>query len=259
MSMLREIWDNRHLIRLLAERTIKARYRQALLGVFWVAARPLLMMVAFTFLFNTVAELSVPDVPYPVFVFAGIICFEYTSIMLRRLAMSVTSNNVLVSRVYCPRIVLPMSAVLVGSFDLIFMLATMGAVLLVFGVAPSPNIVFLPLIIGLTMILALSIGLWLSAICVWIRDIRFMTTYALRIVMLLTPIGYAASSVPESFRPLVIYNPLALLVDLYRWSILGMPVQSDVAVVPVALTVAVLLVGGGYFFKTLSRTFADVI
>ena len=254
-----ELWGRRHLVRMLAVQEIKARYKQSILGGLWAVVRPLILMIVFTYLFGSVANLPASGVPYPVFVFAALIAWDLFANIVIGCASSITSNKVLVERLYCPRILFPVSAVFVAIFDFAIAFAVFCVLMLLLGVIPSANIIWLPVLMLAVVLTGLAVGLWLAAIAVWLRDVKFVVTYLMQLMLLLTPVGYGAAAVPEKYAFIVSWNPMASMVEAFRWSLLGTPGPDLQFGLMAAGVTAVLLVGGVLFFNTLERSFADVI
>lgn len=254
-----ELWARRHLAVMLMIREIKVRYKQSALGGVWAVVRPLMMMVVFTFLFGTIAKLPNADVPYPIYVFAALIGWDLFANVVIGCATSITANKNVVQKIYCPRLLFPISSVMVALFDFFIAAVILAILMLLLGVVPSVNIVWLPLLILAVLLAGLSVGLWLAAMAVWLHDIKFMVTYLIQLLMLLTPVGYGAENVPEKFAWVVKYNPMATLVEAFRWCIIGVPAPNLVYSLYAACITVVMLVGGLIFFNALERSFADVI
>jgi lipopolysaccharide transport system permease protein len=254
-----EMWMRRHLALMLSVREIRIRYKQSMMGGLWAVVRPLVMMLVFTFLFGSVAKLSGGDVPYPLYVFAALIGWDLFANVVTGCAGSITKNRVLVERMYCPRLLFPLSSVMVALFDFAIAGVIFAVLMALMGVAPSPNIVWLPLLVLGVVLAGLSVGLWLAAMAVWLHDVKFAVTYLMQLLLLLTPVGYGAANVPEKYAFIVTYNPMATLVEAFRWSILGVPMPEASAAGLSAAVLAVMLGGGLMFFNALERSFADVV
>lgn len=254
-----EIWARRHLIWMLSVREIKTRYKQSMLGWMWAVIRPLAVMVSFTYLFGAIAKLDTDGAPYPIYVFAAQLAWDVFASIVLGCTTSVTANRVIVERVYCPRLVFPLSTVLVALFDFLISSALFCVLLLVYGYAPSANILWLPLLIVGVILAGLSVGLWLAALAVWLRDMRFFVNYIIQVLMLLTPVGYGAANVPENFSFMIDWNPMATFVELFRWALLSSPLPDIGNIYISASVMLAFLVGGLMFFNALERSFADVI
>lgn len=244
---------------MLMVREVKSRYKQSLLGGLWAVIQPLMTVVVFTYLFGEVAGLPTHDIPYPIYVYAGLLGWNVFAGVVDGSATSIISNRVVVERVYCPRLLFPISSILVTMFDLMISFCMFCVLIAFYGYMPSTHIVFLPLLILLAIVTGLSLGLWLAAIAVWLRDVKFITTYLIQLLLLLTPVGYGASNIPEAYQFLITYNPMAPLVDLFRWCILGTDLPALTTMVSASSVMLVMLIGGVFFFNSLEKSFADVI
>ncbi len=255
----KELWVRRHLAVMLMVREIKVRYKQSALGGAWAVIRPLMMMVVFTFLFGTMAQLSGEGIAYPVYVFAALIGWDLFANVVVGCATSITTNKSVVQKIYCPRLLFPLSSVMVALFDFVIAACILAVLMLIFGVGVSENIVWLPLMILAVLLVGLSLGIWLAAAAVWLHDVKFMTTYLMQLLMLLTPVGYGAQNIPESFAWIIKINPMAAIVEGFRWCILGVPAPDPIYSAYAAGVTCVMLIGGLIFFNALERSFADVV
>jgi lipopolysaccharide transport system permease protein len=254
-----ELWVRRYLVWMLTVRDIKVRYKQSVLGFMWAVVRPLMLMIVFSYLFGSIANLPNNGLPYPVFVFAALIAWDLFANIVQGCANSITSNKAAVEKLYCPRLLFPISAVLVALFDFAITFFVFCVLLLAFGIPPSGNIIWLPLLVLAVVFAGLSVGLWLAPVAVWLRDVKYAVSYMLQLMLLLTPIGYGATAVPEKFAFIVTWNPMASLVETFRWSLLGTVSPSLHIGLISAGVISILLIGGVLFFNTLERSFADVI
>lgn len=254
-----ELWTRRHLIWMLAVRDIKIRYKQSILGVLWAIVRPIMLMFVFTYLFGTLADLSTHGAPYPLYVFSALIAWDLFANIVQGSANSVISHKVLVEKIYCPRLLFPMVAAVVAFFDFIVAFGIYCILMLLLGYPPPHYVVWLPAFVLLVILVGLSIGVWLAALAVWLRDVKYAVTYLLQVMLLLTPVGYAASVVPVRWSFIVTLNPMAPVLEGFRWALLGTPgPQMEVLAWGIGAATALLL-GGVIFFNALERTFADVI
>ncbi|WP_197471851.1 ABC transporter permease [Methylomonas koyamae] len=244
---------------MLVMRDIRLRYKQSALGGFWAVARPLVLMVVLAYLFGGVANLSASGIPYPIFVFAALIAWDLFANVIQGCASSITSNKVLVEKLYCPRLLFPLIAVCVAMFDFSISLLVFAGLALFYQVYPPIEVCWLPLLVVAVVVVGLSVGLWLAAIAVWLRDVKFVTTYLIQTLLLLTPVGYGMAAVPEKFVFIVNLNPMATIVGAFRWALLGLPAPNTVFVSMSAAVTVLLLIGGLWFFNNLERSFADVI
>jgi lipopolysaccharide transport system permease protein len=257
---LDDLWSRRYLATYLSANVIRRRYKQTAIGFAWAVFRALGLASVFTFVFGAVSKLdSGSNVPFPLFVFCGVMAWDLFSNIVTGCANSVISNRPIVDRIYCPRLILPISAVMVAGFDFAIVAALFAALLFAFGYVPSINIIFAPLIFIGIVLCGFALGLWLGAIAVWFRDVRFAVSYVLQLMMLLTPVGYAASAVPARFSFLVTLNPMAIMIETLRWSFFATALPNPWLIILGFAEISLLLVIGFWLFAVLEKSFADVI
>ncbi len=256
----RELWEYRELLYFLVWRDVKVRYKQAVLGVAWVVLQPLLAIVVFGVVFNKVlgVESDDPRVPYAIMTYAGLLPWQLFSGALQRAGTSLVSNSNLLTKVYFPRLVIPVSGVVAGLVDfaisLVVFLIMMGG----YGMLPSWRIVFLPLLVVLAMATALGFGLWLSALNVMYRDVQYVIPYLIQLWLFLSPVAYPATEIEGFWRYVYGLNPLAGVVQGFRWCLYGDRAPDALLAVSAGI-VALVLVGGLYYFRRMERRFADVV
>jgi lipopolysaccharide transport system permease protein len=254
-----ELWEYRELLYFLVWRDIKVRYKQTAIGAAWAVVQPLVTMVVFTVIFGKFADIPSDGLPYPLFSYAGLLPWTYFARALNQSIMSVVANANLITKVYFPRILLPLSAVLSGLVDFAVSFAFLIGLMIWFGFLPTANVLLLPLFLLLTMLTAVSVSLWLSVINVRYRDIGQAMPFVIQIWMFVSPVAYPVSVVPEKWRLLYNLNPMAGVIEGFRWSLFnhGSP-PFDVIIVSTVIVLA-LLGGGVYFFKRMEDTFADIV
>jgi lipopolysaccharide transport system permease protein len=256
---LRDLWRYRELLFFLTWRDVKVRYKQTVLGAVWALLQPFVTMIVFTVVFNHIGRIRTGAVPYPLFALSGLALWFYFSNAVNVTSSSLVSNAALITKVYFPRLAVAISPVLAGLVDLGLALVIVGAAMAYYGFVPELQIVLLPAFVLLMLVTALGVGLFLSALNVRYRDIRYAVPFVMQIWLYVSPIAYPSDRVPERFRSLYALNPLSGVIDGFRWSLLGTghlePARLGVSVV-VALA---LLVGGAAYFSRTERTFADVI
>jgi lipopolysaccharide transport system permease protein len=254
-----ELWEYRELIHIFAWRDLKVRYRQTALGVIWVLGQPLITMLLFTVIFNRVARIhaDVP-VPYNVFVLASLLIWNFFSASCARSANSLIGASFLISKVYFPRLVIPLSGVLVDLFDLAVSALLLIPVMLWAHIAPTVSFFLLPLILLVAVMLTLGAGLWLAALNVEYRDVRVLVPFLLQIGMYATPVVYPLSLLPPSLRPYAIANPMTGVVEAFRAALFGAPILWSALAWSAAAGV-LLMLSGAYYFRRMERLFADVI
>lgn len=255
---LGELWAYRELLYFLVWREIKIRYKQTALGVAWAVLQPLLAMTVFSLFFGRLAGLPSDGVPYPLFTFCALLPWQLFAFALTESSHSVVSNQRLITKVYFPRLILPFAGVCVGLADFAFTFALLAAMLAFYGVTPGWAILTLPLWTLLALTTALGAGIWFSAINVRYRDVRYTLPFLTQIWLIATPVAYSSVIVPERWRPLVALNPMVGVVDGFRWALLDTPFPGP-AVLVSSCAVVLLLVSGLFYFRSVERTFADIV
>ena len=257
---LPELWQFRDLLTTLAQRDVKLRYRQTSLGVLWVILQPLLAAGIFSFVFGKVAKLPAPNgIPYLVFSYAGLLAWNAFSSTLTKTSSCLLQNSNLVSKVYFPRLALPLSTVFSTLIDFGVAFVVMIVLMLVNHVMPHLGILLLPVWLLLIVLLALGVGLYASALMVSYRDIQYVLPVVTQFLLYASPVAYSASLVPAKYRLIFEINPLTGLLEAFRWSLLGVGNFPLAAVTYSAIITVVVLVAGAFSFKSMERKFADVI
>jgi lipopolysaccharide transport system permease protein len=256
---LRSLWEYRELVYFLMWRDIKVRYKQTMLGCAWVILQPVALMVVLSFFFGRLAQIPSDGLPYPVFVFSALLPWQLFAYALNQSSNSLVANDRLISKVYFPRLVIPLAAVLSGLID--FSIAFMILLLLMFlyGLMPTIALLFVPIFVLFAVMTALSMGLWLSAVNVQYRDVRYTIPFLIQLWLFISPIAYPTSLVPESWRWLYALNPLVGVIEGFRWALLGSTRGPGPELVLSVAVVFALLVGGLYYFRRMEKTFADVV
>jgi lipopolysaccharide transport system permease protein len=256
---LRELWDFRELLYFLVWRDVKVRYKQTAIGAAWAIIQPLATMVIFTLVFDKFANMPSNGLPYPIFSFAALIPWTYFAKALNQSIVSVVGNANLITKVYFPRLLLPVSAVLSGIIDFGIAFVFFLGMLVWYGIMPGWGMLLLPVFVFLTMLTALSVSLWLSVINVRYRDVGQATPFLIQIWLFASPVAYPLSVVPEKWRLLYNLNPMAGVIEGFRWALTGGESPQLVPIVLSAVIVGGLLYGGMFFFKRMEETFADVV
>jgi lipopolysaccharide transport system permease protein len=253
-----ELWRYRELIYFLAWRDVKVRYKQAALGITWALLQPVLAMAIFTVI-GSLAHLSSEGVPYPLFAYTGLLPWLYFANVASNASGSLVANANLISKVYFPRLVIPLAGILAGLVDLAVGLVLLIFLLIPFGVTPGPGLVFVPLFVLLAMVTALAVSVWLSALDVQYRDVRYAVPFLIQVWMFATPVLYSPELLPEKYRGLLGLNPMTGVVEGFRWALLGQ-VSEPGPLVGVSVVVTLLiLVTGLVYFHQMERTFADIV
>ncbi|WP_029621160.1 ABC transporter permease [Pseudorhizobium marinum] len=253
-----DIWRHRELLLFLAWRDILVRYKQTVIGVSWVLIRPLLTMIILTVVFGRIANLSSGDTPYAILVFTGLLPWFYFSNATSESSSSLITNGNLLSKVYFPRMIVPASTVLVAAVDFIVSISVLVLLMLWYGLAPTWHLLLLPALGFWVGLLSLGIGLLFSALTVRYRDFRHIVPFVLQLGIYASPVGYSTALIPEKWAPLYYLNPIAGIIDAFRWSIIGDVPSTYGIISALIITVAVLLTGLVYFRSAESR-FADDI
>ncbi|MFN7141852.1 MAG: ABC transporter permease [Limisphaerales bacterium] len=257
----RDIWKFRELFYFLAWRDLLVRYKQTAVGVAWALIRPFLTMLVLTVVFGKFARMPAPaGTPYAILVFCGMLPWLFFSAAIAESGNSLVANSNLISKVYFPRLVVPVSSVIVSLVDFLISMGFLGFLLLWYGVVPSTNIVYLPLFCVLAFTASLGVGLWIAALMVQYRDFRFIVPFLVQFGLYISPVGFVSSVVPDNFRLLYSLNPIAGIIDGFRWSILGNehPIYWPGMMLSIICAAGLLFTGVRYFRST-ERTFADVI
>jgi len=255
---LQELWTFRELLYFLIWRDVKVRYKQAGLGVAWAIIQPLFTMLIFTLFFGKLARLPSDGVPYPLFAYAGLLPWTFFANSVSSSSNSVVNNANLVTRVYFPRTLVPAASVGAGLVDFLLGFVVLIPMMIYYGVVPGWSFLMFPVLTLLTTLLALGVGLWLSAVNVKYRDVRFVVPFLLQLWMFLSPVIYPASFLPARLRYVLSFNPMSGLITAYRSSLFGVKFDWP----PLALSVGIILVllaYAYYVFRRMERTFADVI
>lgn len=257
-ARLAEVWQYRELLGFLTWRDVRVRYKQTALGVAWALLQPLLGMLVFSIFFGALARVPSDGVPYPVFAYCGLLPWQLFAFALNGSAQSLTSNERLVTKVYFPRLILPLAAVLAGLIDFFLAFALLLPLMAFYGVWPGPALLALPVFVLLALATAVAVGLALGALNVRFRDVRHALPFLTQLWLFVTPIAYPASLVPGRWRLLFGLNPMAGVVEGFRWALLGTPAPGPMVLVS-AGAVAIGLVLGLLYFLRVERSFADVI
>jgi lipopolysaccharide transport system permease protein len=256
---LKQLWPYRDLLWTLAGRDIKLRYRQTALGVIWVILQPLIAAGIFSFVFGTVAKLPSDGLPYIVFSYAGLLIWNAFSNTILKASTVLVGNAGLVSKVFFPRLVLPLSILPSVVLDFLVALGMMAVLMAIYHVVPTVGILLLPVWLFFTFLLAIGIGLFMSALMVSYRDVQFVLPVFIQMLLYGSPVAYAVSAVPERLRLFYFLNPVSGLIEAFRWSILGRG-ELNISYLFYSIVIAILtFVGGAFAFKKMERKFADVI
>ena len=256
---LGELWEYRELLFFLVWRDVKIRYKQTALGAAWAVLQPFFTMVVFSIVFGRLAGLPSDGVPYPVFTYSALLPWQLFAFALGESSNSLVAHQRLISKVYFPRLIIPLSAVGVGVVDFAVSFVVLLGLMAYYGIAPTWALWTVPFWAALAVTSALGVGLWLSALNVKYRDVRYTLPFVTQIWMFASPVAYASSLVPESWRPWYALNPMVGVIDGFRWALLGTADPPIVTLVVSLAAVSTILLTGLIYFRRTERTFADLV
>jgi len=256
---LAELWEYRELLYFLTWRDIKVRYKQTALGVAWAIIQPLFTMLVFYFSFSKLAKIPSDGLPYPLFCYAALVPWSFFANGLTQSSNSLVGSANLITKVYFPRLAIPLATVFSGVVDFALAFALLAGMMVWLGVSLSLKIFLFPLFILLAFITALGVGLWLSALNVEYRDVRYVVPFITQFWMLATPIAYPSSLLSEPWRTIYGLNPMTGVVEGFRWSLLGTNTSPGPMLIVSSLASLAILISGAFYFKRMERTFADIV
>jgi lipopolysaccharide transport system permease protein len=260
---LHAVWEYRELLYFLVWRDLKVRYKQTILGATWIVLQPVVSMVVFSLLFGTLLKVPSGGVPYPIFAYAALLPWNYFASSLNRSSTSLVGSAHLITKVYFPRLIIPISGVLSGLVDFAIAFLVLAGLMVFYRIAPTPAAALLPAFLLLAMLTALGFGLWLSALNVRFRDVNYLVPFLVQVWMYLTPVIYGSTLIPERFRFLLALNPMTGVVEGFRWALLGHHLAEAQPPGPLfAISIAIsllVLASGAIFFRSTERTFADIV
>ena len=255
-----DLWVYRELVFFMIWRDIKVRYKQTLLGATWAVIQPLMTMIVFNFLFGKVAKVPTDGIPYPIFSYTALLPWGLFVTALNQASRSLTSNHNMVTKVYFPRLVLPIASVLAGLVDFAIAFVILIVLMLYYQVTPAWNVLWaLPFFLLLAIVTALGVALWLSAINVKYRDVNYALPFLTQFWLFITPVAYSASVISDKWQLVYSLNPMAGVVNGFRWALLGSGSGPDTALWVSAGISLLVLVSGLFYFRNMERTFADTI
>ena len=257
---LRDLWIYRELVFFLTWRDLKVRYKQSVLGVLWAIINPLVTTVIFAVIFGNLAKLPSDGVPYPIFSYAATLPWSFFAAALTVSARSMLTSGSMVSKIYFPRIIVPLSSVFANLVDFLVGAVIMVGFLFFYHITPSLNMLWLPVFLLLALITALGVGLWFSALLVMYRDINYVLPFLTTVWMYISPVVYASSTIPEKWRVIYSLNPMTGVIEGFRWALLG--TQQSISPLMIAISAGISLlifITGLFFFRRMERVFADMI
>ena len=259
MPDLRELWEYRELLFFFAWRDIKVRYRQTVLGVLWAIIQPFLTMVIFNLFFGRLANIPSDGVPYPVFSFAALVPWTFFANALTQASNSLVLSGNMLKKIYFPRLTLPIATVFAGVVDFALAFVVLLGIMIYYGLVPTANIIWLPVFALLAVVTSIGVSLWLSAMNVQFRDVRYTIPFLTQAWLFVTPIAYPSSLLPEPLRIVYGLNPMAGVVEGFRWALLGTDTAPGPMMIVSSVVALLLLVSGAFYFRRMEQSFADVV
>ena len=255
----KELWEYRELLFILVWRDIKLRYKQTVLGVAWVVLQPFLTMVVFSLLFGVLAGLPSQDLPYTIFTYTALLPWQLFANALTQSGNSLVMSQSLITKIYFPRVVIPLSPIVAGLLDFAIAFVMLIGMMIFYKIVPTIAVLTLPLFILLAIVTAFAVGLWLSALNVEYRDVRYAIPFLVQFWFFITPVSYSIELIPEKWRTLYALNPMVGVVEGFRWALLGQELTIGPIIIASAISVVVILVSGLFYFRRMEDRFADVV
>ena len=256
---LREVWDHRELTSIFIWRDIKVRYRQTVIGALWAIIQPFLTMVIFSIFFGRLAGIPSDDVPYPIFSFAALVPWTFFANSINQASNSLVNNAEMIKKIYFPRLTMPIASVLGGLVDFILAFIILLLMMLYYGFVPTINILWFPFFVLLALLTALGVSLWLAAMNVQFRDVRYMVPFIMQAWLFATPVAYPSSLLSEPWHTIYGLNPMVGVVEGFRWALLGTGTGPGPMMFVSFFVALALLISGVYYFRRVEKVFADVI
>jgi len=256
---LSELWEYRELLYFLIWRDIKVRYKQTALGASWAIIQPFMTMVVFSLFFGHLGKMPSDGLPYPIFTFAALVPWAFFANGLNQSSNSLVGSSNLITKVYFPRLIVPLASVFSGIVDFLVAFGVLLGMMLYYGLVPTLNILWLPLYVLLALVTSLGVGLWLSALNVEYRDVRYIIPFITQFWLFATPIAYPSSLLPEPWRTIYGLNPMVGVVEGFRWALLRTNSAPGPIVAVSASAAVLILVSGAFYFRRMEKTFADIV
>jgi lipopolysaccharide transport system permease protein len=256
---LQELWEYRELLYFLVWRDVKVRYKQTVLGAAWAIIQPFFTMVVFSLFFGKLAKMPSDGIPYPLFSYAALVPWAFFANGLSQASNSLVGSSHLITKVYFPRLVVPISSVISGILDFALAFIVLLGMTLYYGIIPTFNVIWLPFLLLLAFVTALGVGMWFSALNVQFRDVRYVLPFLTQFWMFATPIVYPSSLLPEPWRTVYGLNPMVGVVEGFRWALLGTQTAPGPIVIVSSFASIAILIGGAFYFKRMEKTFADLV
>jgi lipopolysaccharide transport system permease protein len=256
---LGELWEYRELLYFLVWRDIKVRYKQTALGASWAIIQPFMTMLVFSLFFGRLGKMPSDGVPYPIFTFAALVPWSFFANGLNNSSNSLVGSSNLITKVYFPRLVVPLASAFSGIVDFLIAFVVLIAMMLYYGLVPTLNVVWLPLFVLLAFVTSLGVGLWLSALNVEYRDVRYIVPFITQFWLFATPIAYPSSLLHEPWRTIYGLNPMVGVVEGFRWALLRTNAAPGPIIWASSVAAAIILVTGAFYFRRMEKTFADIV
>jgi len=257
---LRELWEYRELLYFLTWRDIKVRYKQTVLGAAWAIIQPFFTMVVFSLFFGNLAKIPSDGIPYPIFSYTALVPWTFFAYGLSQSSNSLVASSNLLKKIYFPRLVIPIASVLSGVVDFVLAFIVLLIMMLAYGIVPTINVLLLPLFLLLAFTTSLGVGMWLSAMNVQFRDVKYTISFVTQFWMFATPIAYPSSLIENALlRTIYGINPMTGVIEGFRWALLDTDTAPGPIIIVSSLTAALLLISGTFYFRRMEKTFADVV
>jgi len=256
---LRELWEYRELLYFLVWRDIKVRYKQTALGASWAIIQPFFTMVVFSLFFGHLGKIPSDGIPYPLFSFAALVPWTFFANGLGQSSNSLVGNANLITKIYFPRLIVPLASVFSGIVDFLLAFVVLLGMMLYYGIAPTLNVFWLPLFVFLALVTSLGVGLWFSALNVEYRDVRYVVPFITQFWLFATPIAYPSSLLSQPWRTIYGLNPMVGVVEGFRWALLGTNTAPGPIIAVSSAAALVILVTGAFYFRRMEKTFADIV
>jgi lipopolysaccharide transport system permease protein len=256
---LRELWEYRELLYFLIWRDIKVRYKQTALGASWAIIQPFCTMLVFSLFFGHLGKIPSDNIPYPIFSFAALVPWTFFANGLGQSSNSLVGNANLITKIYFPRLIVPLAAVFSGIVDFLLAFVVLLGMLFYYGLAPTLHVLWLPLFLLLALVTSLGVGLWLSALNVEYRDVRYVVPFLTQFWLFATPIAYPSSLLPQPWRTVYGLNPMVGVVEGFRWALLGTGTAPGPIIAVSSVVAVIALVTGAFYFRRMEKTFADIL
>lgn len=257
---LKDLWVYRELVYFLTWRDLKVRYKQSILGVLWAVLKPFMNMVVFSIFFGSLAKMPSDGVPYPLFYFVGSLPWELFGNALTVSSKSMVSSGNMISKIYFPRLIVPLSSVMASVVDFLISFVILIGLMFYYHYAPTIGLLWLPLLMILSLITALGVGFWTSALMVRYRDVGYILPFVTNLWMFITPVLYSASMIPEKWRVIYSLNPMTGVIEGFRYALLGTTQSISVLMIVLSIVISILMfVSGMFYFRRMEKQFADMI